>query len=323
MRDALPDNLVAYRRTAIFDQDSLPAALRRRHATKHDVWGLIVVLEGRLLYRLLEPRSERILDPQTPGVIRPGQAHEVEPVGPVSFFVEFYGDAKTVRPRTSRRRRPDDAAMGFAGKDELIACLNELLEAERAGARVALETARAAGNPAIAELMQHIQHDEARWCAMLLRRIKGLDGVASPRMGAFYGKAMAIDDLAARITFLNRGQGWVVRKLREIIPKVRDASLHEDLNHMLSSHIANITLANSADIRIPSEGEAMTARTRWCAVFARHDQSLQRQHARGTAAGVRLAALPDASDRSGLGRSFGRYRRPAANRCDALAKGGA
>jgi tellurite resistance-related uncharacterized protein len=256
MSEQLPDNLVAYRRTPIFDQDSLPAGLRRRHTTKDDVWGLIVVLEGRLLYRLLEPHAERILDPQTPGVIKPGQAHEVEPVGPVSFFVEFYGEAKTVAP-TAHSAPPaaPDGAMGFAGKDELLACLNELLEAERAGARVTLETARAARDPAIAELMQHIQHDEARWCAMLLRRIRALDGIASPRMGAFYGKAMAIDDLAARIAFLNRGQGWVVRKLGEIIPRVRDAALLEDLNHMLSSHIANITLANSAEPRIP--GEAM------------------------------------------------------------------
>ena len=97
--------------------------------------------------------------------------------------------------------------------------------------------------------MQHIQHDEARWCAMLLRQIRELGGKASPRMGAFYEKAMAIDDIAERITFLNRGQGWVVRKLRELIPKVQDASLSVDLHHMLSSHVANITLANSTDTR--------------------------------------------------------------------------
>ena len=256
MSDALPDNVVAYRRTPIFDQDSIPAGLRRRHVTKDGVWGLIVVLEGQLLLRNLDPGSQRILDPQTPGVVKPQQAHEVEPIGPVSFFVEFYDDATTVQPVAEGTPPADSAAsgMGFAGRDELIACLNELLEAERAGARVTLETARAATNPAIAELMQHIQHDEARWCAMLLRRIKSLDGAASPRMGAFYGKAMAIDDLAARIAFLNRGQGWVVRKLREIIPRVREASLHADLNHMLSSHVANITLANSADIRVPTDG---------------------------------------------------------------------
>ena len=45
----------------------------------------------------------------------------------------------------------DDAYMGYAGKDELIAFLNELLEAERAGARVTLESARAAGSGAIAD----------------------------------------------------------------------------------------------------------------------------------------------------------------------------
>jgi nitronate monooxygenase len=97
--------------------------------------------------------------------------------------------------------------------------------------------------------MQYIQHDEARWCAMLLRQIKELGGTASPRMGAFYEKAMAIDDVAERITFLNRGQGWVVRKLRELIPKVEDAQLSADLHQMLSSHEANITLANSTDTR--------------------------------------------------------------------------
>ena len=134
-------------------------------------------------------------------------------------------------------------------KHDLVATLNELLEAERAGARVTLETARQSSHPSIVELMQYIQHDEARWCAMLLRQIKELGGTASPRMGAFYEKAMAIDDVAERITFLNRGQGWVVRKLRELIPKVEDAQLSADLHQMLSSHVANITLANSTDAR--------------------------------------------------------------------------
>lgn len=131
-------------------------------------------------------------------------------------------------------------------RDELIAFLNELLEAERAGARVTLETARSADDPAIAKLMRDIQYDEARWCAMLLRRIAGLGGEASPRMGAFYEKAMAIGDLEARIAFLNRGQGWVIRKLREMIPRVRESALVLDLDRMLSSHVSNIALAESA-----------------------------------------------------------------------------
>lgn len=138
----------------------------------------------------------------------------------------------------------DDAYMGFAGKDELVAFLNELLEAERAGARVTLDSARAAGSGPVAELLRTIQQDEARWCAMLLRHVKALAAEPSPKIGGFHDKAMAIPDLVERIVFLNRGQGWVVRKLREMLPRVRDDRLHTDLAEMLRSHETNIALAN-------------------------------------------------------------------------------
>lgn len=49
--------------------------------------------------------------------------------------------------------------------------------------------------------------------------------------------------LRERITFLNRGQAWVVRKLREILPRVRSDQLHADLAEMLQSREANIALA--------------------------------------------------------------------------------
>ena len=140
----------------------------------------------------------------------------------------------------------DDAYMGYAGKVELVAFLNELLEAERAGAQVTLKTARAAGAGPVATLMQAIQRDEARWCAMLARHLHALGETPSVKVGAFHDKAMAIADLGERIAFLNRGQGWVVRKLREILPRVRDDRLHADFTEMLRSHEANIDLANSA-----------------------------------------------------------------------------
>ncbi|WP_287460018.1 DUF6306 domain-containing protein [Sphingomonas sp.] len=40
------------------------------------------------------------------------------------------------------RQRGGDAYMGYAGRDEIVAALNALLAAERAGARVALASAR-------------------------------------------------------------------------------------------------------------------------------------------------------------------------------------
>ncbi len=91
--DALPEGLTPRRRTPVFDQDSVPAGLLRAHTTKAGVWGRIVVLEGRLRYRLLEPtRREHLLQPGVDGVIPPEVRHEVEPDGPVRFYVELLGE---------------------------------------------------------------------------------------------------------------------------------------------------------------------------------------------------------------------------------------
>ena len=78
---------------------------------------------------------------------------------------------------------------------------------------------------------------------MLAGHPRTLGQPPSSRVGAFHEKAMAISDLGERIGFLNRGQGWVVRKLRDLLPRVRDNSLHADLSEMLRSHEANIALA--------------------------------------------------------------------------------
>jgi hypothetical protein len=51
---------------------------------------LIHVIEGRLHYLTFDPASESELTPRKPGVVRPGQLHEVQPLGPVRMFVEFY-----------------------------------------------------------------------------------------------------------------------------------------------------------------------------------------------------------------------------------------
>jgi tellurite resistance-related uncharacterized protein len=57
----LPGDVVAYRRSPEFDERTLPAALQRPHTTKAGAWALINVLEGKLLYRVLDPPFEMIL----------------------------------------------------------------------------------------------------------------------------------------------------------------------------------------------------------------------------------------------------------------------
>ena len=91
---ALPSGLQAYRRSPEFTESTVPKGLLRAHSTKAGVWGLIHVLEGRLVYRLMDdrrPRLQRTLSADAePGVVEPEILHGVEPEGAVRFYVEFF-----------------------------------------------------------------------------------------------------------------------------------------------------------------------------------------------------------------------------------------
>lgn len=95
----LPDGLESYRKTEVFAEATVPPGLLRAHSTKAGTWGLIHVLEGRLLYRVTDPRAEpfeRVLTPDgPPGVVEPTVLHEVRPLGPVRFQVEFFRSKDT------------------------------------------------------------------------------------------------------------------------------------------------------------------------------------------------------------------------------------
>lgn len=79
-----------YRVTPIFDDVSLPAALRASHHTKAGVWGVVRMIEGRLKLTYLDPFSEIMLDAENPGMLRPQQPHFVTSSGPMKMRVEFY-----------------------------------------------------------------------------------------------------------------------------------------------------------------------------------------------------------------------------------------
>jgi tellurite resistance-related uncharacterized protein len=91
---ALPPDACPYRRTEVFTETTIPKALLKAHSTKRDVWALIHVLEGELAYRisdLARPTCNEVLTPNSPpGVIEPAILHEVTPLGPVRFYVEFH-----------------------------------------------------------------------------------------------------------------------------------------------------------------------------------------------------------------------------------------
>ncbi|NET36784.1 MAG: DUF1971 domain-containing protein [Cyanothece sp. SIO1E1] len=87
----LPPNVTAYRKTPVFTQDTLPAGLLSRHTTKAGSWAKIWVTSGRLCYRILtDIPEEHTLTPDLAGIVEPQVPHQVEILGPVEFYVEFY-----------------------------------------------------------------------------------------------------------------------------------------------------------------------------------------------------------------------------------------
>ena len=88
---ALPEDVIAYKKTPEFDELSVPKGLLNAHQTKQGVWGKIVILEGQLQYTITKPEVEVVvLTENSYGVVEPEIFHEVKPLGKVRFYVEFY-----------------------------------------------------------------------------------------------------------------------------------------------------------------------------------------------------------------------------------------
>ncbi len=87
----LPTDVAPFKRTPEFTDQSVPAGLLHGHTTQAGVWATVVVLEGSLLYRILEPAvEEHVLTPGVVGVVEPTVHHEVVPAPGVRFHVEFH-----------------------------------------------------------------------------------------------------------------------------------------------------------------------------------------------------------------------------------------
>jgi tellurite resistance-related uncharacterized protein len=83
-----------YRSTPVFDNQTLPAALRKEHRTRSGVWGVIRVIEGEVrLIRSGGTGEVEILTAERPGVVQPAETHRVEPLGAMRMRVDFYDRA--------------------------------------------------------------------------------------------------------------------------------------------------------------------------------------------------------------------------------------
>jgi len=124
--------------------------------------------------------------------------------------------------------------------EEYGAFLNQLLEAERAGAK--LLSAYLDELPPDShewKSIRTVQLDEARNCAVLIHLLLNAEVRPTPAVGEFYGQGMAIHGWHDRLVFLNRGQAWVAKRLAAAIPRV-PKSARKRLQDMYDSHVANI-----------------------------------------------------------------------------------
>jgi hypothetical protein len=119
--------------------------------------------------------------------------------------------------------------------------LNELLEAERAGVETLSRLFPEARSPEMHKLFEGVRDDETWACAGLVRSIKTLGGITSEKKGDFAEKVMSEPTLAARLRFLNRGQGWVVKRLDGLLlGDTLPAPVAEFVEEMKRRHITNI-----------------------------------------------------------------------------------
>lgn len=128
---------------------------------------------------------------------------------------------------------------------ELADALNELLSAERAGARVAAFSLKQAGEERQRRLLEEIHRGEADSCRRLRRCLLHLGAEPTRAFGAFYEKCMAIADLDERLALVDRGQRWVIRKLGELLPRIDDPLVRRELEAMLETHEVNSELAKA------------------------------------------------------------------------------
>lgn len=118
--------------------------------------------------------------------------------------------------------------------------LNALADAERAGGRVLHELTPMASNPELRAMLKKVGHDEGYYAGELLAQTRRLGGNPSNKTGDFVEKVRAVPDFIGKLKLLNRGQSWVVRKIREGLPNIGDDELKGFLLAMAAGHEMSI-----------------------------------------------------------------------------------
>ena len=90
-RAELPDGLQLVRTTPKWDEHTMPAGLRSAHHLSRGTWGRIVVFQGQLRFvARTNPVTDVVVQPGCAQAIPPDIDHQVQPLGPVRFSIDFF-----------------------------------------------------------------------------------------------------------------------------------------------------------------------------------------------------------------------------------------
>ncbi|HEU4353836.1 MAG TPA: DUF6306 domain-containing protein, partial [Burkholderiales bacterium] len=118
--------------------------------------------------------------------------------------------------------------------------LNEMLEAERAGAKALVVYMNDfPRNSETWKILRQIQADEAHNCALIGKLLERSGTPYSHATGKFYDKAVAVKGPKARLEFLVLGLKWAVKKFEQALPQL-DPEASDVFVKMRDSHLRTI-----------------------------------------------------------------------------------
>lgn len=85
-----------YGSSPVFDENSLPDALRDEHRTKAGTWGLLRVFEGEVHLVFSDAPGSLRVTVDHPAMIPPEAPHHVEVDGPMRMQVDFYHEPPVI-----------------------------------------------------------------------------------------------------------------------------------------------------------------------------------------------------------------------------------
>jgi hypothetical protein len=130
-------------------------------------------------------------------------------------------------------------------RDEQVAFLNRMLEAERSGAKALLNILE--GSPRRGEawaVLRRVHADEAHNCALLGKQIERLGADYSHATSDFLGKLLAVKGRRARVEFLAKGLRWAVKRFDEALPRLDDDA-RATIASVRESHLRSIERCES------------------------------------------------------------------------------